>query len=265
MKVTFKRFGLPYNPQKDKKNKNKIIRHIVWFLIAFIDISVLLTLVVEALIRISIAKLAINDTIDSTWIGSLASYWGGIIGGMISGTLAFIGVFYTIRYYKESDEQKEKVREASEKVAILRSANMSLGINVLAKLLKEAARQFAPAGFDMEIVEKHHNLKKDAPSGTAILLADSMNEALDSKYDYVYDRSTRNEKRPQYEIGISSVRAGNIPGDHDVIFAGEDEVITFSHRAYSKAVFGRGAVQAAVFIKGKKPGMYDMSMVVGGN
>lgn len=108
MKVTFKRFGLPYNPQKDKKNKNKIIRHIVWFLIAFIAISVLLTLVVEALIRISIAKLAINDTIDSTWIGSLASYWGGIIGGMISGTLAFIGVFYTIRYYKESDEQKEK-------------------------------------------------------------------------------------------------------------------------------------------------------------
>ena len=106
--VTFKRFGLPYNPQKDKKNKNKIIRHIVWFLIAFIAISVLLTLVVEALIRISIAKLAINDTIDSTWIGSLASYWGGIIGGMISGTLAFIGVFYTIRYYKESDEQKEK-------------------------------------------------------------------------------------------------------------------------------------------------------------
>ena len=94
MKVTFKRFGLPYNPQKDKKNKNKIIRHIVWFLFAFIAISVLLTLVVEALIRISIAKLAINDTIDSTWIGSLASYWGGIIGGMISGTLAFIGVLY---------------------------------------------------------------------------------------------------------------------------------------------------------------------------
>ena len=111
MKVTFKRFGLPYNPQKDKKNKNKIIRHIVWFLFAFIAISVLLTLVVEALIRISIAKLAINDTIDSTWIGSLASYWGGIIGGMISGTLAFIGVFYTIRYYKESDEQKEKADE----------------------------------------------------------------------------------------------------------------------------------------------------------
>ena len=108
VKVTVKRFGLPYNPQKDKKKKNKIIRHIVWFLIAFIAISVLLTLAVEALIRESVAKLAVNDTIDSAWIGSLASYWGGIIGGMISGMLAFIGVFYTIRYYKESDEQKEK-------------------------------------------------------------------------------------------------------------------------------------------------------------
>ena len=162
-----------------------------------------------------------------------------------------------------SDEQKADILAASEKVAILRSANMSLGINVLAKLLKEAAVQFAPAGFDIEIVEKHHNLKKDAPSGTAILLADSVNEAMDNKYSYVYDRSQRSEQRPHDEIGISSVRGGNIPGDHDVIFAGEDEVITFSHRAYSKAVFGRGAVQAAKFLKGKKPGMYDMSAVVG--
>lgn len=128
MKVTFKRFSLPYNPQKDKKNKNKIIRHIVWFLIAFIAISVLLTLVVEALIRISIAKLAINDTIDSTWIGSLASYWGGIIGGMISGTLAFIGVFYTIRYYKESDEQKGKA-SVIEKIF----ENLLLDLDVLFK------------------------------------------------------------------------------------------------------------------------------------
>lgn len=108
MKVIFKRFGLPYNPQKDKKKKNKIIRHIVWFLVAFIAASVIVTLAIEALIRGSVTKLVVNDTIDSTWIGSLASYWGGIIGGMISGTLAFIGVFYTIRYYKESDEQKEK-------------------------------------------------------------------------------------------------------------------------------------------------------------
>ena len=147
MKVTFKRFGLPYNPQKDKKNKNKIIRHIVWFLFAFIAISVLLTLVVEALIRISIAKLAINDTIDSTWIGSLASYWGGIIGGMISGTLAFIGVFYTIRYYKESDEQKEKaaiqpflnVTMASDRKA---TCGFSLGKSKEEKKKQLQSRQF---------------------------------------------------------------------------------------------------------------------------
>lgn len=162
-----------------------------------------------------------------------------------------------------SDAQKEKIIKASGKVAILKSANMSLGINVLSKLLKEAAQKLAPEGFDIEIVEKHHNQKKDAPSGTALYLADSMNEALDNKYDYVYDRSTRNESRPKYEIGISAVRGGNIPGDHDVIFAGGDEVITFSHRAYSKAVFGKGAVAAAKFLKGKGPGMYDMSDVIG--
>ena len=108
MNVIFKRFGLPYNPEKDKKKKNKTIRHLVWFLVAFIAVSVIVTLAIEALIRVSVAKLTVNNTIDSTWIGSLASYWGGIIGGIISGMLAFIGVFYTIRYYKESDEQKEK-------------------------------------------------------------------------------------------------------------------------------------------------------------
>lgn len=108
MRMIFERFGLPYNPQKEKKKNNKIIRHVVSFLLIFIALSVLATLKIEALIRETIAKLAVNDTIDSTWIGSLASYWGGIIGGLISGILAFIGVFYTIRYYKESDEQKEK-------------------------------------------------------------------------------------------------------------------------------------------------------------
>ncbi len=108
MRTIIERFGLPYNPKKEKKKNNKIIRHIVFFLFVFIAISVLATLKIEALIRGTIAKLAVNDTIDSTWIGSLASYWGGIIGGLISGILAFIGVFYTIRYYKESDEQKEK-------------------------------------------------------------------------------------------------------------------------------------------------------------
>ena len=161
-----------------------------------------------------------------------------------------------------SEEQLKKVQEASKSTAILKSANMSLGINLLLKMLKEAAGVLAPAGFDMEIVEKHHNLKVDAPSGTALALADSINEEFDNQYEYVYDRSSRREKRPKKEIGISAVRGGTIVGDHDVIFAGADEVITFSHTAYSKAVFGKGAVQAAKFLAGKSAGMYNMGDVI---
>lgn len=160
-------------------------------------------------------------------------------------------------------EQLEKVTEASKKVAILKSANMSLGINMLLKLLKEAAQILSPAGFDIEIVEKHHNQKVDAPSGTALALADSINEQMGSAYEYVYDRSQVREKRKDKEIGISAVRGGTIVGDHDVIFAGADEVVTFSHRAYSKAVFGKGAIQAAKFLKGRPAGMYDMADVIG--
>lgn len=161
-----------------------------------------------------------------------------------------------------SEEQLEKVEEASRVVAVLRSANMSLGINLLLKLLKTAAGVLAPAGFDMEIVEKHHSLKVDAPSGTALALADSINEELEDAYTYVYDRSARRQKRPKKEIGISAVRGGTIVGDHDVIFAGADEVITFSHMAYSKAVFGKGAIQAAKFLAGKSAGKYDMADVI---
>lgn len=161
-----------------------------------------------------------------------------------------------------SEEQLQKMKEASESTAILKSANMSLGINLLLKMLKEAAGVLAPAGFDMEIVEKHHNLKVDAPSGTALALADSINEEFNNEYEYVYDRSSRREKRPAKEIGISAVRGGTIVGDHDVIFAGADEVITFSHTAYSKAVFGKGAVQAAKFLAGKDAGMYNMGDVI---
>ena len=162
-----------------------------------------------------------------------------------------------------TDEQIAKVKEASTKVAILKSANMSLGINMLLKLLKEVTATLAPAGFDIEIVEKHHNQKVDAPSGTALALADSINEELDNSYKYVYDRSQVREKRSRKEIGISAVRGGTIVGDHDVIFAGPDEVITFSHRAYSKGVFAKGAIQAAKFLAGKAAGMYDMSDVIG--
>ena len=161
-----------------------------------------------------------------------------------------------------SEEQLARVKEASGKTAVLKSANMSLGINMLMKLLKEAAPVLDGAGFDIEIVEKHHNQKIDAPSGTALALADVIREELADGYDYVYDRSVKREKRSRKEIGISAVRGGTIVGDHDVIFAGSDEVITFSHRAYSKAVFGKGAVQAAKFLAGKPAGLYDMSDVI---
>lgn len=164
-----------------------------------------------------------------------------------------------------SEGQLEKVRETSGKVAVLKSANMSLGINMLLELLKNAVRVLAPAGFDIEIVEKHHNQKLDAPSGTALALADSMNEALEgisgTAYDYNYDRSVSRQKRDKNEIGISSVRGGNIVGEHEVIFAGTDEVITFQHTAFSKAVFAKGAVEAAKFLAKKQPGMYDMADV----
>ena len=159
-------------------------------------------------------------------------------------------------------EQLDKVKEASAKVAVLKSANMSVGVNALIKVLKEVSPLFAAAGFDIEIVEKHHNQKLDAPSGTAIALADSINESLNNEYEYVNDRSTRREKRPVKEIGISAVRGGTIVGDHDVIFAGHDEVVTLSHRAYSRAIFGKGAIQAAKFLAGKSAGMYDMSDVL---
>ena len=161
-----------------------------------------------------------------------------------------------------SEEQLQKIQEASGKTAILKSANMSLGVNLLMKLLKEATGVLAAAGFDIEIVEKHHNQKLDAPSGTALALADVINKELDNAYEYVYDRSTRREKRPVKEIGISAVRGGTIVGDHDVIFAGTDEVITLSHRAYSREVFAKGALQAAKFLSGKPAGLYDMGQVV---
>ena len=161
-----------------------------------------------------------------------------------------------------SEEQNESVVKAAEKVAVLKSANMSLGINMLLDLLQKAAKILAPAGFDMEIVEKHHNQKVDAPSGTALALADSLNAALDDAYSYQYDRTKERKKREKMEIGIQAVRGGNIVGEHEVIFAGTDEVITFQHTAYSKGVFAKGAMEAAKFLKGKPAGLYDMRDVI---
>lgn len=161
-----------------------------------------------------------------------------------------------------SEEQLDRVNKLSESCAVLRSANMSLGINLLLKLVKEAAVKLNDAGFDIEIVERHHNQKLDAPSGTAIALADSMKSALSDDFYYVYDRSSVRQKRAPKEIGISAVRGGNIVGEHEVIFAGTDEVVEFKHTAYSKAVFAKGALQAAKYLAGKPAGMYDMQDVV---
>ena len=157
----------------------------------------------------------------------------------------------------------DQIHEAGKKVAMMKSANMSLGVNMLLKLLKTAAKTLAPAGFDIEIVEKHHNLKVDAPSGTALAMADSINEALGNSYHYKYDRSQERVRRDAHEIGISAVRGGNIVGEHEVIFAGLDEIVEFKHTAYSKGVFAKGAVQAAKFMAGKPAGFYDMGDVIG--
>lgn len=161
-----------------------------------------------------------------------------------------------------NEEQINEIKEASQKVAILRSANMSLGINLMLQLVQSAAKVLAAADFDIELVEKHHNQKVDAPSGTALALADAINEALHNEYSYKYDRSTERAKRDKKEIGISAVRGGSIVGEHEVIFAGTDEVIEIKHTAYSKAIFGKGAVAAAKFLAKKPAGMYSMQDVV---
>lgn len=163
-----------------------------------------------------------------------------------------------------SEDQLWKISEASKEIAVLKSANMSLGVNMLLKILQSAAKILAPAGFDMEIVEKHHKHKVDAPSGTALAMAESMNAALGNTYTYNFDRSRERKAREENEIGVVAVRGGTIVGEHDVIFAGTDEVVTFSHTAYSKAIFAKGAVQAAKFLAGKPAGLYGMGDVIEG-
>jgi len=161
------------------------------------------------------------------------------------------------------EEAIEKINQASKKVAILRSANMSLGINTLFKVLSNISALLADAGYDIEIVEKHHNQKLDAPSGTALALADVINDTLNNEYEYKFDRSQDRVKRPKKEIGISALRGGTIVGEHEIVFAGTDEVIELKHTAYSKAIFAKGAIAAAKYLKGKDAGMYDMSNVIG--
>ena len=157
-----------------------------------------------------------------------------------------------------NDEQKVVVDALSAKVAVFSSGNMSLGINLLIELCKKATAVFGDS-FDIEIVEKHHNLKLDAPSGTALMIADGISQIREDDPKYVYDRHSYRMKRSKNEIGIHSVRGGTIVGEHSVIFAGSDEVLTISHQAQSKALFATGALSAAAFIVGCKPGIYDMS------
>ncbi len=157
--------------------------------------------------------------------------------------------------------QIEKIREASKKIAVFYSGNMSLGINLLIALSKQAAKVLGDS-FDIEIVEKHHNLKVDAPSGTALMIADAISGTLENEPQYVYDRHAYRKKRSKNEIGIHSVRGGTIVGEHEVIFAGHDEVVTLTHQAQSKEVFAAGAVNAAVFLASQKPGMYDMTAML---
>ncbi len=162
-----------------------------------------------------------------------------------------------------SKEQLAHVEEVSKVIPLVQSFNMSLGINTLAKVLRQISPLLAEAGFDIEIVERHHNKKVDAPSGTAILLANAVNNSLNNEYHYVYDRSSVRQRRDPKEIGISAVRGGTIVGVHDVIFAGEDEVIELNHQAFSKAVFAKGAIAAAKFLQNKEPGYYTMRDVIG--
>lgn len=160
-----------------------------------------------------------------------------------------------------SEEQIDKIKEASQQIAVFFTFNMSLGINLLVQLAKKAAAVLGDR-FDIEIVEKHHNQKIDAPSGTAIMLANAINETLGDTKNYVYDRHSRRQKRDKNEIGMHAIRGGTIVGEHDVIFAGNDEVITLSHSAASKTVFAEGSINAAVYISKKGAGLYDMSELV---
>ena len=159
------------------------------------------------------------------------------------------------------DSQIARLEELSHVVPVFRSGNMSMGINLLCELCKKVS-QILGENFDVEIIEKHHHNKVDAPSGTALMLADSINSVNAEKYHYVYDRQSVRAKRDENEIGISSVRGGSIVGDHEVLFCGPDEVITLQHTAYSRSIFANGAIHAALFLAKKKPGLYNMSDMI---
>lgn len=159
------------------------------------------------------------------------------------------------------EKEEALLRKASTSIAIFKSGNMSLGINLVQSLVNSAAK-FLGSNFDVEIIEKHHNQKVDAPSGTALMLADSVNAAFDNSLNYIYGREGKEAKREPNELAIHAIRGGSIVGEHEVIFAGVDEVITISHSSYSRNVFATGAIEAALFLAQQKSGMYNMQDII---
>lgn len=161
-----------------------------------------------------------------------------------------------------TETQTDDIHAAADVIPVFYTANMSIGVNLICELAKKAASILYP-DFNIEIIEQHHNQKLDAPSGTALMIANEISSVLDENVDYEYDRHLKREKRPQNEIGIHSVRAGTIVGEHEVIFGGKDEIVKISHTAMSKEIFATGALNAAIFIKDKKSGMYSMKEMIG--
>lgn len=159
------------------------------------------------------------------------------------------------------ENQKSLIKESAQVCPIFFTYNMSMGINLLATLAKKAV-SILGSDFDIEIIEKHHNQKIDAPSGTALMLADAICEEIDNPMTYEYDRHSKREKRSKNEIGLHAVRGGTIVGEHDIMFCGRDEIITLSHSARSKEIFAVGAVNAAIYMTGKSAGLYDMAEMI---
>lgn len=202
------------------------------------------------------APLKVTEDADVLVDFSHPSALGGILEFAVAKSLPV--VLATTGY---SPEQVALIHRASERIPVFFSANMSLGVNLLSELAKTAARILGK-NYDIEIVEMHHNRKIDAPSGTALMLADEIASVLPEKPEYVYDRHEKHERRSKQEIGLHAVRGGTIVGEHEILFCGTDEVIKLSHSAGSKAVFASGAVNAAVFMAGKKAGLYTMHDLV---
>ncbi len=160
-----------------------------------------------------------------------------------------------------SDQQIQRINDASKKIPIFFSANMSLGVNLIKELAEKATKVLGPT-FDIEIVEAHHNQKIDAPSGTALMLADAISEQFSTPPTYEFDRHSKRVKREKDEIGIHAVRGGTIVGEHEIIFAGHDEIIKISHTAMSKEIFATGSINAALFLCGKPSGLYSMNDLI---